>query len=565
MVGRWKALAFRVGTVIAALAASAAVIFAVLWVSSNSLGTFSSNPENRFAARTNTPFSSPLQTILAHYPKATKLQQWAQQWQAAAADAKPNSDFQLEDLQNLIQKSDVSAADRLRIATLVNKAGDANTAAISARSGVFKADAELANMPTDSPAGQELRRLLIPLEEPLTRQLDPQTMERFWALQIPIPRQDGDDQQPEWRRICHAQWLIYSGQAVAALAEINSIKTDAGEHSRWYTPDELAELTWLEGLALYRNGDSETAKPLLVETSSEGGAHATEAASILAEINMPANPLEFLRNCHPRLEKLQTWAARWQSSDVTAQPNIQDLNDLSALISESSLSALDQLTIAQLVFKRGEPSTAQIWVNAAISAAENELAPLAHNDKRALPLMDALERLSKSLWHHNPYSHGAELERISAMLMRFDPSGPWDQRREWARISYAESMLMQRNLYEAWQRAVPLSADASKPGSPFTEQQRFYLLWVRSEILHQAGYYEKAIPLMRLVLSNPRLDHPEWEWPSFINDLCQTHQLSEARQALKEYAKQCKPSSSEISNLSDQIAVAESQPEHSHE
>ncbi len=507
-----------------------AVVFCVFWISSYLLPPRQAQAlPTSFLGRG--PDTSELTAELSAYPNETEIQQWAKHWQDSSADNWPNSDFELDQVQEALSKSSITADDRLRIAAMLDAAGDSNSSAIWARSGVVKADAELSKLPADSQQGLAIRQELVPLEATLSRQQDPPTLERFWALQIPIPRNGISDNKPEWRQISHAGWLVYEGKFAKAIEEIESQRADSGNHP--LDSEQQSESTWVEGLARYRGGDIANARPLLEQVANGHSYHIWEAGFLVHEIDRPKTVLGILQAHKPEIPVLEDWARKWQAVSATSRPADQDTQALSTIItqitlSNNPLSATEKLEIARTVGDSGDISTALVWVSSGVAAAEAELVPLKCNDLSAQPLLYELKATLDRFTQSTAQSHynrpdwdisahveiGEDLSgQITDLLMRFDPTDTWDQRAAWARDGHMDSMFSSMPLgddptmAELLKQTRLLLRAASNPDSHYTEDQRTELHYFMALSLMRMHRYAEALPHVEHLAAIPNYRH----------------------------------------------------------
>ncbi len=490
---------------------------------------------------------TPLHILENNSRQTVELQTWASRWQGSSVNGPFDSQQDLLHLEKLISQTDLPAIAQLRIAKLSMDVYDDDTAAIWARSGVFKAERELGELPPDDPNVRDVLEALKPLERPLSKQQDPVVLEKYWALLTRIPREGDSDIQSDWRRISHAGWLVYLGRCDEALNEIKEIRSD--RTAKYLELGQCDEMLWLEGLAYYKSGGINQALPMLKTVAGDSrNPHAREATKLLVQINSPKTPLAVLQGHPSKLAKLEQWAISWQAAGATSRPNAKDqLVDLKGAIEVSDLGALERLRIGQIVEQGGDQQSAVLWYQAGIDQAQRELdaAQHGHNESSIamqtltplLPGLDAAKALFWTMPDSGPWEE--KLIKMELILPRVDQ---WDQDPEWRRIGHGESLYMQRRYTEAMTVADGLENDSRNPANHFTEQQKIGILWLRGLILFDTKHYEKALPYFAAVADCPSFHHSQDAFlPLVLSLLLTPGKGAKAVDAYQEYLRRYGP------------------------
>jgi hypothetical protein len=561
MWDRWKRQAIRIGIYIVVFEVVTSVGVVVFWAASHKLRPTHIKPKtpaviDPIEAEAELPAATPFKLLQANCPKATDLLNWAQQWKLRRI-ATP-TDFELDQLEKLIDEGDVSAAVQVWVARMVYNDGDTMTSAVWARSAVRKAEKELTRGDLDDTVALALRQALIPLVGPLNAQQDPPTLEKFWALQMPIPRRDPYDPEPEWRQINHAAWLVYSGRVKNGLVAISAVRADTSKNKN-YSQEQLSELTWIEGLAFFKNGEYDKAAPALETVAGNSTSHSPSAQIILAQMRMPKTPLAVLRARGQAIHEIEEWATRWQDghSDEPYQSNLKKLRDL---IGASEIPAIDRLTIGQITEKAGDTATATVWYKAGIDRSRIELAAVQKDGKSTalvqqlvISLLPGLDSARSLFWTGNDADDGIWEQKLLEIELVLPRINVWDHDPEWRRIGHGESLFMQRHYAEALAEADAMTADAAKPDGQFTEDQRTGIHWLRALVLYATHHYNAAVVELRYVTGHPSFHHSKDAWLPLIVTLDRLGDPAGANGMFDVWVRRYHPTAKEAAPLLAQI------------
>ena len=561
MWDRWKRRAIRVGVYLVVFEVVASIGVGVFWAASHKLRPAHIKPKtpaviDPIEAEAELPAATPFKLLQVNCPKATHLLNWAQQWNLRRIA--PPTDFELDQLQRLIDESGVSAAVQVWVARMVYSDGDTLTSAVWARSAVRKAEKELAHSGLDDAAALALRQALIPLADPLNAQQDPPILEKFWALQMPIPRRDPYDPEPEWRQINHAAWLVYSGRVKDGLVAISAVRADTSTNKK-YSQEQLNELTWVEGLAFFKSGEYDKATPALDTVAGDSTSHSSSAQIILAQMRMPKTPLAVLRARGQTIHGIEEWAIRWQN-DHSEAPYQSNLTKLRELIGASGIPAIDRLTIGQIAEKAGDTATAAVWYKTGIDRSRIELVAVQKDAKSTVPvqqlvisLLPGLDSARSLFWSGNEADDGMWEQKLIEIEFVLPRINAWDHDPEWRRIGHGESLFMQHRYSEALAEADAMTADAAKPDGQFTEDQRTGIHWLRALVQYATHHYSAAAVELRYVTGHPSFHHSKDAWLPLIVTLDRLGDPAGANAVFDDWVRHYHPTAKDAAPLLAQI------------
>jgi hypothetical protein len=221
--------------------------------------------------------SSPMDVLQAHRVPPQPLIIWMANWQNShLKDQSDDSETMVElkglNLLNLIEKSDLSALECLRIGDLMADAGDFLNAEAFAAVGTDRAEFELKDVANGDmsarPILNELKRSDDRLWEspgsPNTRGI---TLEKITSILMRFDREDPWDQTPEWARIGHGEALYMQQRYSKSLAEANQLATDATTDAN-FTNEQKSGIEWLQAMVLFDTQHYRDAIPHLESTAT---------------------------------------------------------------------------------------------------------------------------------------------------------------------------------------------------------------------------------------------------------------------------------------------------------
>ncbi len=230
---------------------------------------------------------SPLDVLNLHHPEPKELLAWFAAQQAAQTNNQGTGDEAVLDMTQsslliLVEKSDLSSLECLRIAELMADGPDASDAEVFASVGTDRALTDLKNLSDDDvrarPMLNALKRMEQRLWESPAGEIDRGvTLEKINRMLMRFARENPWDQTLEWARIGHGEALYMQHRYSEALTEANQLAIDSATDDH-FTRQEKSGINWLQALLLFDTGRFAEAVPHLEATATcTGFAHARDA------------------------------------------------------------------------------------------------------------------------------------------------------------------------------------------------------------------------------------------------------------------------------------------------
>jgi tetratricopeptide (TPR) repeat protein len=220
---------------------------------------------------------SPLDILNLHRPQPKELLAWLVARKAAHANDQTDEGdaafaINRSSLLGLIEKSDLSALECLRISELLADGSDQLDAEVFASVGTDRAISTLNNIPIDDlrcrPILNAFKRVEQRLWESPASEIDRGvTLEKINCILIRFARENPWDQTPEWARIGHGEALYMQHQYSAALADANQIAIDSTRDDHFTRVQKVA-INWLQALVLFDTYRYKEAVPHLEATAT---------------------------------------------------------------------------------------------------------------------------------------------------------------------------------------------------------------------------------------------------------------------------------------------------------
>jgi hypothetical protein len=274
----------------------------------------------------------------------------------------------------------------------------------------------------------------------------------------------------------------------------------------------------------------------------------------------PKTPLDLLQAHRLRLVELEAWAKRWTAAHSTTQPSDiansgpNDLNDIEDQVAKSDLSAMECMQMTRMVGSQGDVAAAKVFATSGIDRAQHELAGVGRDDRSVIPLRDAIHSAEDVLWDH--WGNSNLLERMTSLVMRFDPRDEWDQTPLWSRIGHAEALMNGRHYEQSLAEINAVFQTISDPNQLHTEDQETEAHWCKGLIFYSTHSYDGAVPELTMAARRPSFHHSKDAWPFLIRALCRLHRGFEAEAAFGQYSRVYEISDSEAVGFSGLIVDA---------